>query len=54
MEGVPDEEGWMTVTRHGKNKGAPRTEIREQKITAKDRKRRKEKVSTLYHSKSAF
>ncbi|XP_022305800.2 ribosomal RNA-processing protein 7 homolog A-like [Crassostrea virginica] len=43
QEGVPDEDGWVTVTRHGKNKGAPRTETMEKKVTSKDKKRQAEK-----------
>lgn len=45
QEGVPDEDGWVTVTRHGKNKGAPRTETMEKKVTSKNRKKQAEKVS---------
>ncbi|XP_062577426.1 ribosomal RNA-processing protein 7 homolog A-like [Saccostrea cucullata] len=43
QEGVPDDEGWVKVTRHGKNKGAPRTETMEKKVTAKDKRRQTEK-----------
>ena len=43
-EGVPDDEGWITVTRHGKNKGAPRTEAMESRVTTKDKRKRKRKV----------
>lgn len=45
QEGVPDEDGWVTVTRHGKNKGAPRTETMEKKVTSKNKKKQAEKVS---------
>lgn len=53
MDGVPDDEGWITVTRVGKNKGAPRTEAEENRVTIKDRKKRKEKVALifLFHKK---
>lgn len=43
-EGVPDEEGWVTVTKYGKNKGAPRTEAHEKALNRKEKKRRKDKV----------
>lgn len=48
QEGVPDDEGWVTVTRHGKNKGAPRTEAQEQRVTEKEKKKRKEKARILF------
>lgn len=44
MNAEPDEDGWVTVTSHGKKKGAPRTEIRQKKVTAKQKKKNKEKV----------
>jgi len=44
-EGVPDDEGWVTVTRYGKSKGAPRTEAHEKRLSKKEKKKRKEKVS---------
>ena len=47
QEGVPDEESWVTVTCHGKNKGAPRTKTMERKVTSKDKKKQTEKVSNL-------
>ncbi|XP_067671316.1 ribosomal RNA-processing protein 7 homolog A-like [Haliotis asinina] len=43
QEGVADEEGWVTVTRVGKNKGTPRTEARKKHLTKREMKRRKEK-----------
>ncbi|KAK3090845.1 hypothetical protein FSP39_015129, partial [Pinctada imbricata] len=43
MEGVPDDDGWITVTRHGKNKGLPRSENMEKKVTAKERRKKKQK-----------
>ncbi|XP_013389988.1 ribosomal RNA-processing protein 7 homolog A [Lingula anatina] len=42
-EGVPDDEGWVTVTRHSKNKGVPRTEAQEKRVTQREKKKRKEK-----------
>ncbi|KAL3876926.1 hypothetical protein ACJMK2_034707 [Sinanodonta woodiana] len=42
-EGVPDEEGWVTVTRLGKKKGIPRTEAFDKKGKEKERKKRKER-----------
>ncbi|XP_064594855.1 ribosomal RNA-processing protein 7 homolog A-like [Liolophura sinensis] len=49
-EGVPDEDGWVTVTRHGKNKGAPRTEVHEKRINVKEKKKRKEKELLNFYS----
>ncbi|KAK3760406.1 hypothetical protein RRG08_018634 [Elysia crispata] len=45
MEGVPDEEGFIKVTRHGKNKGSRRTEENERK--AKEKMRMKKKKTEL-------
>lgn len=40
-EGVPDDEGWITVTRHSKkNKPTPRTEAMEAKLTDKEKKKK--------------
>ncbi|XP_064629479.1 ribosomal RNA-processing protein 7 homolog A-like isoform X2 [Lineus longissimus] len=50
MDGVPDEYGWVTVTRQGKNKGIPRTEAAEKKILAKEKKMRKEKELLNFYS----
>ncbi|KAK7491849.1 hypothetical protein BaRGS_00016868 [Batillaria attramentaria] len=50
MDGVPDDDGWITVTRVGKNKGAPRTEAEEKRVTIKDRKKRKEKELVNFYS----
>ena len=47
MDGKPDEDGWVTVTRVGKNKGAPRTEAQANRVTKRERKRRKDKVNTV-------
>ncbi|CAG5121662.1 unnamed protein product [Candidula unifasciata] len=41
LEGVPDEEGFIKVTRHGKNKGGRRTEETERKGHEHIRSRRK-------------
>jgi len=43
MDGVPDEDGWITVTKHGRNKGIPRTEAHEKRTLAKEAHRRKQK-----------
>ncbi|XP_025104636.1 ribosomal RNA-processing protein 7 homolog A-like [Pomacea canaliculata] len=50
MEGQADDEGWITVTRVGKNKGAPRTEAEAKRVTSKDKKRRKEKELINFYS----
>ncbi|ESO87195.1 hypothetical protein LOTGIDRAFT_229333 [Lottia gigantea] len=42
-EGVADEEGWVTVTKHGKLKPTSRTEVNQRKLTKKDRKKKKER-----------
>ena len=44
QEGVPDEEGWVTVTRHGKKPATPFTEAHKKHLTTKEKKKRKEKV----------
>lgn len=41
---MADDDGWITVSKFGKNKGAPRTEAREKAINRKEKKRRKDKV----------
>lgn len=41
--GVPDEDGWITVTKHGKNKGVPRTEVHEKRALSKEKKKREKK-----------
>ncbi|XP_067129576.1 ribosomal RNA-processing protein 7 homolog A [Centruroides vittatus] len=43
MEGVADEEGWITVSKHSKKPVIRRTEVNEKKITAKERKKRSKK-----------
>ena len=49
MENVVDEDGWITVTKHGRNKGIPRTEAHEQKVTRKEKRKRKQKVRFPTH-----
>ena len=49
MEGVPDEEGFIKVTRHGKNKGSRRTEENERKAKEKMRMKKKKTVR-IWHS----
>ena len=44
MENTPDEDGWVTVTRHGRNKGVPRTEAQEAKVSKKEKRKRRQKV----------
>jgi len=46
-DGMPDEEGWVTVSKYGKNKGIPRTEAHERALTKKEKRRRKDKVDEL-------
>ena len=46
MDGVPDEEGWVTVTKTGKYKGVARTEAVEERTKAKEKKKRKNKVNS--------
>lgn len=41
----PDEEGWVVVTRVGKNKGAPRTEAEDRRVKQKEGRKRKRKVN---------
>lgn len=43
MAGEEDEDGWITVTKHGRNPGLSRKEIVEQKIKAKIEKNKKKK-----------
>ncbi|KAI0211271.1 Ribosomal RNA-processing-like protein 7A [Lamellibrachia satsuma] len=49
-EGVPDEEGWVTVTRYGKSKGVPRTEAHEKRLSKKEKKKRTEKELLNFYS----
>lgn len=51
MEGVPDEDGFIKVTRHGKNKGSRRTEENERKAKEKMRmKKKKNELKDFYTS----
>lgn len=45
--GIPDNDGWITVARVGKNKGAPRTEAEEKRILLREHKKKKDKVGFL-------
>ena len=55
MENVVDEDGWITVTKHGRNKGVPRTEAQEQKVSRKEKRKRKQKVDVIFkHSEFNF
>ncbi|XP_045214166.1 ribosomal RNA-processing protein 7 homolog A-like [Mercenaria mercenaria] len=49
-EGIADDDGWVTVTKYGKNKGAPRTEAHEKALTRKEKKRRKDKELLNFYS----
>ena len=49
MDGIADEDGWIKVTRHGRNKAAQRTENQQKKVLARDRKKRKQKVRFFFH-----
>lgn len=42
-EGIADDEGWITVTKYGRNKPTPQTEIAENKILSKEKRKRKRK-----------
>ena len=44
MEGVPDDDGWIKVTKEGRHKAAPRKEVVMKQAELKEKKRRKEKV----------
>ena len=43
MEGVADEDGWITVTSHGKNKGVARTEANQTNLKKRARAKKKQK-----------
>ncbi|ESO06097.1 hypothetical protein HELRODRAFT_160231 [Helobdella robusta] len=48
MDGIPDEEGWITVTASGKYKGAPRVEeVEPKRIEEKNKKNKKLKRKQL-------
>jgi len=42
-EGVPDDEGWITVTRDSRNAGVVRTESMEQKVMMNEKKKQTDK-----------
>ncbi|XP_070580155.1 ribosomal RNA-processing protein 7 homolog A-like [Ptychodera flava] len=42
-EGVPDEDGWVTVTRKGRNPGVARTEANQKKAMAKEKQQNQKK-----------
>ena len=45
MEGVADEDGWITVTAGGRNPGIPRTEANTKaKLEARKKRKRKNQV----------
>jgi len=44
QDGVPDDEGWIKVTRRGRNPGASRVEAKELQLKVKERKKRKKQV----------
>ena len=53
LDGVPDDEGWVTVTRHSKHKGMTRTESHERRALAKEKRKRKNTVSLRYVSQGS-
>ena len=60
QEGVADEEGWVTVTRHSKhNKALPYTQAHEARLKDKHKHKAKEKVGAqpllhYYHKVSIY
>lgn len=42
-EGVADEDGWVKVTRHGRNKAVARTESLQKRVLAKEKHKKKQK-----------
>lgn len=50
MDGVPDEEGWVTVTRHGKNAVTPRTDAANARLVEKHKKRSQKALLNFYAS----
>lgn len=50
MDGVPDEEGWITVTKHGKTPVTPRTDSTNVKLIAKQKKKSKNVLVNFYAS----
>ncbi|XP_077980643.1 ribosomal RNA-processing protein 7 homolog A-like [Glandiceps talaboti] len=48
-EGVADEDGWVTVTRKGRNPGTARTELNQQKAIKKEKKQKeKQELMNFY------
>lgn len=50
MDGIPDEEGWITVTKYGKRPVIPRTDAVAQKINALEKKKRSHKELLNFYS----
>uniref|UniRef100_A0A0C9SA57 Hipothetical protein n=1 Tax=Amblyomma americanum TaxID=6943 RepID=A0A0C9SA57_AMBAM len=50
MEGVPDEEGWITVTKHGKRPVIPRSDAVNQKIASAEKKKRAQKELVNFYT----
>ncbi|CAN7983916.1 unnamed protein product [Ixodes hexagonus] len=50
MDGVPDEEGWITVTKYGKRPVIPRTDAVSRKINAAEKKKRSQKELLNFYS----
>ncbi|CAK8691295.1 unnamed protein product [Clavelina lepadiformis] len=49
-DGIPDEEGWIKVTRRGNNPGLSRTELNDFKLKQKIKKRKKDQVTLHSYS----
>ncbi|XP_065303658.1 ribosomal RNA-processing protein 7 homolog A [Dermacentor albipictus] len=50
MDGVPDDEGWITVTKYGKRPVIPRTDAVNQKISNAETKKRSQKELVNFYS----
>ncbi|XP_077484750.1 ribosomal RNA-processing protein 7 homolog A-like [Amblyomma americanum] len=50
MEGVPDEEGWITVTKYGKRPVIPRSDAVNQKIASAEKKKRAQKELVNFYT----
>uniref|UniRef100_A0A6M2D151 Hipothetical protein n=1 Tax=Rhipicephalus microplus TaxID=6941 RepID=A0A6M2D151_RHIMP len=50
MDGVPDEDGWITVTKYGKRPVIPRTDAVSQKISSAEKKKRSQKELVNFYS----
>merc|ERR1712038_959369 len=50
MDGVPDEEGWVTVTRHGRNKATPRMEAHQPKTLRNEKRKRSQKEHVDFYA----